>query len=1095
MNDPTSNVSPVANLLSSLFTGVVEDSAGATAAKLATPYIRMGADFVEDMLIQGIINPKTRYKLGSYGRGFSSSHAAWLGRSDAIAGDGQYRRGLTDYAEERAAIAVAIARGAPNEAEARKQLSTPEGFITKTILGILDGGRTRDGIGLINRSMARRFNVSEIPGVTEEDRIENFKETRQKFVQRLYNNLENREYGSLGITEVGSIVEKLTSTGRHDNWSNADSGIAKLLNEVKGYSKIVESLRTAFDGDVKKLFQKMNALSGGGFVGLGKGQLQQTADAYQHAALVTGIRDARLHTLASTMYTQGVAMSGGDERFASNAAVTYSYFLSAKDITTPGVTKQGLERYYAQQAGRVATTGVSRNIATAYTAYRMRYNLDDTADSYKRFTDAAERAGVKDSNDYLKFGRRLAGSDRVFRAIQESPYTDIRASDSNIVRTAITANNRKPYDTWVRSRDSVLNSSGLTADQREKIRGNIDQYQVFDLLYLTQQVGLSPEKAARVSERLKGAAQRSIPEGSGDWKVAFEAMTRLESGTRQMNTGVNGVTANGTPATNGPAYNSYHPSTRLSSNPVLAIQQVFRKYGNKTELRQIFAAIYGTDIVEQEKIDASNRARLHANRTKIQRQNEATRASRISSINKTAGLNILNPDENYSTTIEGYINNQNQDYLSFFGAGKVRDMFKGVFGEGQKNVPGVNANKATGPVKSDSTTNAGDQGNNDNESTQTTSKKDTQTKNGEGSQTGARDGQLDQVVSTLVTIADLVRSLVQGNGDGKVDAVNTASRQTTNTRSSHKEAKTDTDDPLEGLNARDRKLITDVYKNADTVGKYIDMGLAWGKDFYNRGKERVKEEVDNAHLYLMSWVDPEAKKEYDKKWRHYYDADYRKQLASVGRTEKEMEEERQRRRQNRLQKRRTILDSVEKRKYIPTGIGALAATTDQNEREVSEGQSKYRIDPLILADNKQSTPIIRINNNNNNNNTNGYSTKYIYGTNPDGGRAKIQFGPLATNKEPRNDSDNSVVKSTKQEGEPVVSKQATTSKNVNSVGVVGSRVADSVGAGELNNNQTTQSDTGREEDLKTLQEKMGNILGILVNIADKVETMRNWRPQ
>lgn len=268
----------------------------------------------------------------------------------------------------------------PDDKVRAEQMNKGNYEALKILLGMANV--TGEGVSTISASIARRANIL-APGNTEA----NMKQTRDRISyltkelvggeRGIFNAAyATGETGSLTFTEVGQIASKLIAGGglsgvnlNDDNYKDAVKRVSdNFTKKLIGYSKAIETLKDVFDGDLKNTLSKMESLSGGSIYNMSLGHLQSVAKGMEHMSLVTGIDGAAFSTLTRTFYTQGVAQGGGNEAFARNSAMLYSYNL-VNGPRVYGVSQIQYERAFATMAGQTAASGKDASIAAAYYAF------------------------------------------------------------------------------------------------------------------------------------------------------------------------------------------------------------------------------------------------------------------------------------------------------------------------------------------------------------------------------------------------------------------------------------------------------------------------------------------------------------------------------------------------------------------------------------------------------------------------------------------------------------------------------------------------------------------------------------------------------
>ena len=506
-----------------------------------------------------------------------------------ISGSGGYMKDILKQDREKAIIAYYRGLGYTDE-QAKKAAGTTEGKVADFIYNMLDKGSTEQAYNTVNSAMARRFSVMSFNGAAteEEERIKLRQDYTKSIIGRVRDDFyKGRGFGSLELGDVAQLADRIIGTGAYDNVDkNVKASTDRFSKELKSYAKAFDSLRSVFNGDMKTVLASMDAMMGGSALALSPAELQHTTKIYQHAALTTGVSDKRLLTLARTMYTQGVAQGGGDERFAANAAVLNSYILSSKTITTPGVSQVDLERLTAHIAGSEAASGKSREMAAAYAAYRANNKAEDNDKTWRAFQTALRASGksVSDfgSAQYIASGGTAQG----YGEFGASRYVENMASDMRFQEYLRRSGMKEALAGYDNVLDNFQKSLGYSdKEMREKFGANWRREGLQKLKDKANTLGRS-DVINKLESDFGAFTHQNNLDALGQ-NVAEELMTRGDAALRLMDAKLGKST----------------DASRLSRNPLQAVQQVLeRTKGNANAAQLLAASLYQQEIDANSKI-------------------------------------------------------------------------------------------------------------------------------------------------------------------------------------------------------------------------------------------------------------------------------------------------------------------------------------------------------------------------------------------------------------------------------------------------------------------------------------------------------------
>lgn len=470
----SNGVDQLSAMLTQLLAGAVDDSTAGGALKMFGPMIQQalstGINGIVDSAIDARDKNGNKIKLSNYSRGKNYVDAAYQTRLRDIAGTKGFISKLEDIQRDTVVRSAFKALGYSDKA-AEDALTTGDGFIAKALYLALDKGETGRAYNQINAAIARRFDLMDAGESSEAKKIKARKDYTKKIIGDISDDFFRRvEFGSSTLSDISELTSKLVGTGKYDNISGDTDKISKKLRkELKAYNEAFDSLRSVFEGDFKQTVAHVDRLTGGSVMSLSSTQLKQTADLYQHVALVTGVSDKKLLTLAQTMYTQGVSQAGGDERFASNAAAMSAYLLTSREITSYGASQVGMERLSAHIAGKIAASGENRDLATAYTAYRMRNRKANSEATWNEFQKALESSG-KSVNE---FGLEQVGGDsQRYADLYSSRVVDTQVSDASIMSLTY----KREIDDLAKGykgvQDTLMGKLGFTEEQMKQAFGD-----------------------------------------------------------------------------------------------------------------------------------------------------------------------------------------------------------------------------------------------------------------------------------------------------------------------------------------------------------------------------------------------------------------------------------------------------------------------------------------------------------------------------------------------------------------------------------------------------------------------------------------------
>lgn len=579
------------NAISNLAVGATKDSSVGALLPLILSFTKGGIHSAAHSLVGSMIDARdkdgNKIDLRSISSGKNAVEGSYYAHLRAISGSSEYMKGILKQDREKAIVSYYRGLGYTEE-QAKKALGTTEGKVADFIYNMLDKGATEQAYSTVNSAMARRFSVMQFDGAsTEDERIKLRQDYTKAILGRIRNDFyKGRDFGSMELGDVAQLADRIIGTGSYDNVDkNVKASTDRFSKELRSYAKAFDSLRSVFNGDMKTVLSSMDALMGGSALSLSPAELQHTTKLYQHAALTTGISDKRLLTLARTMYTQGVAQGGGDERFASNAAVLNSYILSSKTITTPGVSQVDLERLTAHIAGSEAASGKSREMAAAYAAYRANNKAEDNEKTWKSFQEALNASGKSVSDfgaaQYIASGGTAQG----YREYSASRYVENMASDIRFQEALRRSNIKEALQGYGTVLDNFQKSLGYSdKEMTEKFGANWRREGLQKLKDRANTLGRG-DVINKLEEDFSVFTHQNNLDAHGQ-NVAEELMTRGDAALRSMDAKLGKTT----------------DATRLSKNPVQAVQQLLeRNKGNVTSAQLLAAMFY------QQEVDGSSR--------------------------------------------------------------------------------------------------------------------------------------------------------------------------------------------------------------------------------------------------------------------------------------------------------------------------------------------------------------------------------------------------------------------------------------------------------------------------------------------------------
>lgn len=579
------------NALSNLAVGATKDSGVGAIMPFIMAFARGGMQSAAHSLIGSMIDARDRsgnkIELRHLSSGNNAVEGSYYAHLREISGAGGYMRDILKQDREKAIVAYYRGLGYTEE-QAKKAVGTTEGKVADFIYNMLDKGATEQAYNTVNSAMARRFAVMQFNGAaTEEERIKLRQDYTKAIIGRVREDFyKGRGFGSLELGDVAQLADRIIGTGAYDNVDkNVKASTDRFSKELKSYAKAFDSLRSVFNGDMKTVLASMDAMMGGSALALSPASLQHTTKMYQHASLTTGVSDKRLLTLARTMYTQGVAQGGGDERFAANAAVLNSYILSSKTITTPGVSQVDLERLTAHIAGAEAASGKSREMAAAYAAYRANNKAEDNDKTWKAFQSALRASGkpVSDfgSAQYIASGGTAQG----YREFGASRYVENMASDMRFQESLRRSSIRAALSDYDNVLDNFQKSLGYSdKEMADKFGANWRRDGLQKLKDRANTLGRS-DVINKLEDYFSAFTHQNNLDALGQ-NVAEELMTRGDAALRSMDAKLGKTT----------------DASRLSKNPLQAVQQVLERNKGNVNAAQLLAAYF-----YQQEIDANSK--------------------------------------------------------------------------------------------------------------------------------------------------------------------------------------------------------------------------------------------------------------------------------------------------------------------------------------------------------------------------------------------------------------------------------------------------------------------------------------------------------